>query len=191
MIYVWGSGEQLIPGRGFFTHQSEVVASAAAAVRAVSISGLLGSTAHVVLEQIGFFPSFESDKLELIYPKSIRLYKNRTESGNLGVPVNYPLQENTSGCIGEGEYAAYISCNFYNLLIKSGFCARANFFEEKDTPVQESGCSGCSKEIVNLNADLKEKVAAIEKTASNHFDKQENPSNNEITLFIDPELRVF
>jgi hypothetical protein len=26
--------------------------------------------------------------------------------------------------------------------------ARANFFEEKDTPVQESGCSGCSKEIV-------------------------------------------
>lgn len=64
--------------------------------------------------------------------------------------------------------------------------ARANFFEEKDTPVQESGCSGCSKEIVNLNADLKEKVAAIDKTASNHFDKQDNPSNNEITLFIDP-----
>lgn len=64
--------------------------------------------------------------------------------------------------------------------------ARANFFEEKDTPVQESGCSGCSKEIVNLNADLKEKVAAIEKTVSSNFDKQENPSNNEITLFIDP-----
>jgi hypothetical protein len=63
---------------------------------------------------------------------------------------------------------------------------RANFFEEKDTPVQESECSGCSKEIVNLNADLKEKVSAIDKRVSSHFNKQENPSNNEITLFIDP-----
>ena len=63
----WGA---TYPRRGFFTHQSEVVASAAAAIRAVSISGLLGSTAHVVLEQIGFLPSFESDKLELIYPSS-------------------------------------------------------------------------------------------------------------------------
>jgi len=63
---------------------------------------------------------------------------------------------------------------------------KAGFFEEEDTSVQESGCSGCSKAIVNLNADLKEKVAAIDKTVSNHFNKQENPSNNEITLFIDP-----
>jgi len=65
--------------------------------------------------------------------------------------------------------------------------ARANFFEEKDTPVQESGCSGCTKEVANLNADLKEKVAAIEKTVSSNFDKKENHFNNEITLFIDPE----
>jgi len=64
---------------------------------------------------------------------------------------------------------------------------RANFFEEKDTPVQESGCSECSKEMVNLNPDLKEKVAAIEKTVSSNFDRKENHSNNEITLFIDPE----
>ena len=63
----WGPN---YPRTGFFTHQSEVVASAAAAVRAVSISGLLGSTAHMVLEPIGFSPSFENDKLELIYPKS-------------------------------------------------------------------------------------------------------------------------
>jgi hypothetical protein len=63
--------------------------------------------------------------------------------------------------------------------------ARANFFEEKDTPVQESGCSECSKEATNLNADLKEKVAAIDKIVSSNFNKQENPSNNEIVLFID------
>ncbi len=56
------------PRRGFVTHQSEVVGSAVAAVRAASIASLLGSTVHVVLETTGFVPSFESDKLELIYP---------------------------------------------------------------------------------------------------------------------------
>ena len=56
------------PRIGFLTHQSEVVGSAGAAMRAVSISGLLGSTAHIVLESIGFMPSFDSDRLELIYP---------------------------------------------------------------------------------------------------------------------------
>ena len=61
----WGA---TYPRTGFFTHQSEVVGSAGAAIRAVSISGLLGSTAHIVLESIGFMPSFESDRLELIYP---------------------------------------------------------------------------------------------------------------------------
>ena len=87
----WGA---TYPRRGFFTHQSEVVASAAAAVRAVSISGLLGSTAHVVLEPIGFLPSFESDKLELIYPKSsscIKIGQNPAtwESGKLSSSGKY------------------------------------------------------------------------------------------------------
>ena len=61
----WGA---TYPRRGFVTHQSEVVGSAIAAVRAVSIASLLGSTSHIVLETTGFIPSFESDKLELIYP---------------------------------------------------------------------------------------------------------------------------
>ncbi len=82
------------PRRGFFTHQSEVVASAAAAVRAVSIAGLLGSSGHIVLEGIGFMPSFESDKLELIYPKPsgfIRIGQNPLtwESGKLSSSGNY------------------------------------------------------------------------------------------------------
>ena len=76
---------------------------------------------------------------------------------------------------------------FILFLLLNPASARANFFEEKDTPVQESGCSECSKETVNLNPDLKEKVAAIEKTVSSNFDRKENHSNNEITLFIDPE----
>ncbi len=87
----WGA---TYPRRGFITHQSEVVASVAAAVRAVSISGLLGSTAHVVLEQIGFLPSFESDKLELIYPNPsgcIKIGQNPAtwESGKLSSSGKY------------------------------------------------------------------------------------------------------
>jgi len=61
----WGA---TYPRRGFVTHQSEVVGSAIAATRALSIASLLGSTRHVVLETTGFVPSFEADKLELIYP---------------------------------------------------------------------------------------------------------------------------
>ncbi|MBU2222264.1 MAG: TraU family protein [Candidatus Omnitrophica bacterium] len=87
----WGA---TYPRRGFLTHQSEVVASAAAAVRAVSISGLLGSQAHVVLESIGFLPSFKSDKLELIYPNPsgcIKIGQNPLtwESGKLSSSGKY------------------------------------------------------------------------------------------------------
>lgn len=61
----WGA---TYPRRGFVTHQSEVVGSAIAATRALSIASLLGSTSRIVLETTGFIPSFEADKLELIYP---------------------------------------------------------------------------------------------------------------------------
>ncbi|MDP2379539.1 MAG: TraU family protein, partial [Pseudohongiella sp.] len=87
----WGA---TYPRRGFITHQSEVVGSAVAVVRAVSISGLLGSTAHVVLESVGFLPSFESDKLELIYPNPsgcIKIGQNPVtwESGKLSSSGKY------------------------------------------------------------------------------------------------------
>jgi len=70
------------------------------------------------------------------------------------------------------------------LLLNPTF-AKANFFEEEDLSAQESGCSECSKETVNLNPDLKEKVAEIEKAISNSFNKKENTRGNEIALFID------
>ena len=87
----WGA---TYPRRGFITHQSQVVASAAAAVRAVSIAGLLGSGSHVVLGPIGFIPSFENDKLELIYPNPsgcIKIGQNPIswESGKLSFSGNY------------------------------------------------------------------------------------------------------
>ena len=87
----WGA---TYPRRGFFTHQSEVVGSAVAAVRAASIASLLGSTSHIVLETTGFIPSFESDKLELIYPNPsgcIRIGQNPLtwESGKLSSSGKY------------------------------------------------------------------------------------------------------
>ncbi len=87
----WGA---TYPRRGFITHQSEVVGSAIAAVRAVSIASLLGSLSHIVLETTGFIPSFESDKLELIYPNPsgcIKIGQNPLtwESGKLSASGKY------------------------------------------------------------------------------------------------------
>jgi len=62
---------------------------------------------------------------------------------------------------------------------------RAGFFEEEDTPSQENACSECKSEPLNLNPELKEKVAAIESIVSNKLNKKENTSGNEVVLFID------
>jgi len=61
----WGP---VYPRRGFFIHQSEVVASAALAFRAANIASLDDFTPHIVLAPIGFIPSSDKDKLQLIYP---------------------------------------------------------------------------------------------------------------------------
>ena len=87
----WGA---TYPRRGFVTHQSEVVGSAIAAIRAVSIASLLGSTSHIVLETTGFIPSFDSDKLELIYPNpsgciKIGQHPATWESGKLSATGKY------------------------------------------------------------------------------------------------------
>lgn len=87
----WGA---TYPRRGFVTHQSEVVGSAIAATRAVSIASLLGSTSHIVLENTGFIPSFDSDKLELIYPNpsgciKIGQHPATCESGKLSASGKY------------------------------------------------------------------------------------------------------
>ncbi|MGD0336327.1 MAG: TraU family protein [Candidatus Omnitrophota bacterium] len=87
----WGA---TYPRRGFVTHQSEIVGSAIAVVRAASIASLLGSTSHIVLETTGFIPSFESDKLELIYPNpsgciKIGQHPATWESGKLSSSGKY------------------------------------------------------------------------------------------------------
>ncbi len=87
----WGA---TYPRRGFVTHQSEVVGSAIAATRAVSIASPLGSTSHIVLETTGFIPSFATDKLELIYPVpsgciSIGQHPATWESGKLSTTGKY------------------------------------------------------------------------------------------------------
>jgi hypothetical protein len=62
-------------------------------------------------------------------------------------------------------------------------CVIAGFFDEKDTSIQQSACSECKGDALNLNPDLKDKVAAIEKKISGNLNK--NASGNEVTLFID------
>jgi len=59
----------------------------------------------------------------------------------------------------------------------------AGFFDEKDASIQQSECNECKSDPVNLNPDLKNKVAAIEKKISSNLNK--NTGSNEITLFID------
>src|SRR3989338_2285349 len=73
-----------------------------------------------------------------------------------------------------------------SLLLGPAF-ARAGFFEENNTTAQEIGCGECESETGNLNTDLKERVAAIEKTVSHNLNKKENHYANGITLFIDPD----
>ena len=82
------------PRRGFLIHQSDAVGSAAAVVRGVSIASLLGSTGHIVLEGIGFEPSFMNDKLELIYPK---------QSGGIKIGQN-PLTWESATLSPTGKY---------------------------------------------------------------------------------------
>ncbi|RJP30015.1 MAG: hypothetical protein C4533_00115 [Candidatus Omnitrophota bacterium] len=59
----------------------------------------------------------------------------------------------------------------------------AGFFDEKDALIQQSECNNCQSDPLNLNPDLKDKVAAIEKKISSNLNKSNNA--NEITLFID------
>jgi hypothetical protein len=59
----------------------------------------------------------------------------------------------------------------------------AGFFDEKDVSLQQSDCSECKSDKLNLNPDLKDKVSAIEKKISNNLNK--NTNGNEVTLFID------
>ncbi|WP_164908829.1 TraU family protein [Candidatus Velamenicoccus archaeovorus] len=87
----WGA---TYPRRGFFTHQSQVVGSAAAAIRAVSIASALNVPGHVVLETTGFVPSFGNDKLQMIYPVvsgCIKIGQNPAlwESGKLSANGKY------------------------------------------------------------------------------------------------------
>ncbi len=70
----------------------------------------------------------------------------------------------------------------FSLLLNPAW-VMAGFFDEKDASIQQSDCSECKSDTLNLNPDLKEKVSAIEKKISNNLNK--NTSGNEITLFID------
>ena len=68
-------------------------------------------------------------------------------------------------------------------LLLNPVCVMAGFFDEKDASIQQSDCSECKSETLNLNPEIKDKVEAIEKKISNNLNK--NTNGNEVTLFID------
>jgi hypothetical protein len=68
-------------------------------------------------------------------------------------------------------------------LLLNPACVMAGFFDEKDASIRQSDCSECQSQTLNLNPELKDKVAAIEKKISNNLNK--NTSGNEVTLFSD------
>jgi len=68
-------------------------------------------------------------------------------------------------------------------LLLNPACVMAGFFDEKDALTRQGDCSECQSQTLNLNPELKDKVAAIEKKISGNVNK--NTSGNEVTLFID------
>jgi len=62
--------------------------------------------------------------------------------------------------------------------------ARAGFFDEKEAVVPEDSCSACKSGLLDQNPDLSAKIAEIEKTLLNNFNKKKT-QDNEVVLFID------
>ena len=56
------------PRRGYMTHQSEVVGSAADSFRAASIAGIVPQTPHVIIRPLLWQPNPQADKLQELYP---------------------------------------------------------------------------------------------------------------------------
>ena len=65
----WGN---TYPRRGFVTNQSEVVGSAVASFRAVSIAAIGSLTPHIVTHQLAWRTDLTSDKIQPLYPNSGR-----------------------------------------------------------------------------------------------------------------------
>ena len=54
-------------------------------------------------------------------------------------------------------------------LLLNPACVMAGFFDEKDASIRQSDCSECQSQTLNLNPELEDKVAAIEKKISNNL----------------------
>lgn len=63
-----GSWGPTYPRRGFMTHHSEVVGSAAASYRAVNIAGLQLSTPHIVTHPLAWQANPQTDKIQPLSP---------------------------------------------------------------------------------------------------------------------------
>lgn len=88
------------------------------------------------------------------------------------------------GLLAKADMLRILIVFFSLFLLLSSDLAGAGFFDEKETLVPEIPCSACKSDSLSLNPDLSEKVAAIEKSISNNFNKK-NSYDNQVILFID------
>lgn len=88
------------------------------------------------------------------------------------------------GLLAKADMLRILIVFFSLFLLLSSDLARAGFFDEKETLVPENPCSACKSDSLSLNPDLSGKVAAIEKSISNNFNKK-NSYDNQVILFID------
>ena len=92
------------------------------------------------------------------------MYQNRPKSNKLGIREIICFREIPLGILEKTNMLYILGIILVVSLLLNPASVRAGFFEEKDMSVQESGCNGqCDSKTVNLNPDLKDKVAAIEK----------------------------
>ena len=88
------------------------------------------------------------------------------------------------GLLAKANMLRILTVSFSLFLLLSPGLARAGFFDEKEAVVSENPCSACKSDLLNLNPDISGKVALIEKTIFNNFNKK-NTYGNEVVLFID------
>jgi hypothetical protein len=88
------------------------------------------------------------------------------------------------GLLAKADMLRILTVFFSLFLLLFPGLARAGFFDEKETLVSRSSCSACKSDSLNMNPDIRGKVAAIEETISNNLNKKDT-YDNQVILFID------
>ena len=112
------------------------------------------------------------------------MHQDRAESDKLGVGETFLFRQISVGLLAEADMLRILTGILSLLIFLSLEPARAGFFDEKEAVVPEDSCSACKNGLLDQNPDLSAKIAEIEKTLLNNFNKKKT-QDNEVVLFID------